>query len=180
VPYSPEYLRFRSNPMVLNQIAERTGGRVLAGTETGGQIYGEGRKPKESSRPVFDWFLMLLAMLVPLDVGLRRVQIDPRVLAEWLGLRRRKPRTTETIGALLQVKQKIKFEPEKKAKEKDLVSPPAAKAPRTRAKKEPGAPAQTAKEEPKAKKPEAPELKGLSTTERLLRMRKKWKKEDHE
>ena len=30
VPYSPEYLRFRSDPILLKQLAERTGGRVLS------------------------------------------------------------------------------------------------------------------------------------------------------
>src|SRR6185503_12841183 len=34
VPYSPEYLRFRSDPILLKSIAERTGGRVLGPGET--------------------------------------------------------------------------------------------------------------------------------------------------
>ncbi|MCY2968559.1 MAG: VWA domain-containing protein [Planctomycetota bacterium] len=29
IPYSPEYLRFRSNPLNLKEVAERTGGRIL-------------------------------------------------------------------------------------------------------------------------------------------------------
>jgi hypothetical protein len=29
VPYSPEYLRFKSDPLMLKQIADRTGGRLL-------------------------------------------------------------------------------------------------------------------------------------------------------
>ena len=45
------------------QIAERTGGRILTGNETGKEIYGTARHPKETSRSIVDWLLVLLACL---------------------------------------------------------------------------------------------------------------------
>ena len=62
VPYSPEYLRFRSNPIVLQDIAEKTGGTVLSKEHAVDEIYKTHRKPKQSSRPIFDWFLIALAL----------------------------------------------------------------------------------------------------------------------
>ena len=103
VSYSPEYLRFRANPIVLRDIAERTGGSELQTDQSPEElakiIYGN-RKPKRSSRPIFDWFLMGLACLLPMDVAIRRVQID----LAWIRklFRREKRESNATIGALLQ------------------------------------------------------------------------------
>lgn len=107
VPYSPEYLRFRSNPLELNSLAERTGGQVLTKDTTADDIYKTRREPKRSSKPVFDWFLIALACLVPLDVAVRRVQLDWTVIKGWLLLGRRKQPTTETMSALLKKKQEV-------------------------------------------------------------------------
>ena len=53
----------------VKQIAERTGGRVLSPSDI--DLFHPSRSTRESSRPVFDWFLIALACLIPLDVGLR-------------------------------------------------------------------------------------------------------------
>lgn len=102
VSYSPEYLRFRANPIVLREIAERTGGQELATDQStealSQQIFGD-RQQKRSSRPIFDWFLMALACMLPLDVALRRVQIDLSALRSLF--RRNKRESTETLGQLL-------------------------------------------------------------------------------
>ncbi|MBL8815054.1 MAG: VWA domain-containing protein [Planctomyces sp.] len=108
VSYSPEYLRFRSNPIVLNDIAARTGGKELDSgkelKELGEEIYGD-RKVKRSSRPIFDGLLMALACLFPLDVALRRVQLD----FGWIRtmFRREKKESTATLGTLLQKKGEV-------------------------------------------------------------------------
>jgi hypothetical protein len=106
VPYSPEFLRFRSNPIVLEEIAERTGGQRLDPENAAKVIYGR-RDPKQSSNPVFDWLLIVLAILVPLDVGIRRVQLDWYVIRSWFGLGSDKQSSTATMGALLQRKQGV-------------------------------------------------------------------------
>jgi uncharacterized membrane protein len=99
VPYSPEYLRFRSSPAVLQRIAEETGGRVLSGDEQGPDLYPAEREARRTSQAVHAVLLALLAFLMPIDAGVRRVQLD------WDGIIRRfrrgeAPRTA-TLGALL-------------------------------------------------------------------------------
>ena len=91
VPYSPEYLRFRSNPLVLKDIADKTGGDVLE--QRHGRRRNLSRTPQAeaSSRPIFDWFLIALACLFPLDVAFRRIQIDRHSLvtsSAWVAERR--------------------------------------------------------------------------------------------
>lgn len=105
VPYSPEYLRFRSDPVLLQQIAARTGGRVLSATET--DIFHPPRETRESSRPVFDWFIIVLACLLPLDVAMRRVQLDWSVIRGWFGAGKKAGDSTETMGALLGRKRRV-------------------------------------------------------------------------
>ncbi len=172
VPYSPEYLRFRSNPIVLSEIAQRTGGRVLSGDEKGEEIFVQERKPRESSSSVADWFLLLLACLVPLDVGVRRIQLDWYVIRGWLRLGRRAIPSGETLGALLRRKKEIVFVPGEKEKARRL---PAAGLRLKRGEAKRKAPP---REEmvPEAK-PEAAAAQQPSTTERLLAIKKKWKKE---
>jgi uncharacterized membrane protein len=97
VPYSAEYLRFQSDPLLLREIAARTGGRVLAAAST--EIFSPTRDPRESSRPVFDWFLLALCGLLPLDVGLRRIQLDREALRAWF--RPREAAGRATLDALL-------------------------------------------------------------------------------
>ncbi len=106
VPYSPEFLRFRSNPIILEDIAERTGGQKLSLENAAEVIYGR-RDPKLSSSPVFDWFLIALAVLVPLDVGIRRIQLDWYVVKGWLKIGPEHKTSTATMGALLQRKQDV-------------------------------------------------------------------------
>jgi Ca-activated chloride channel homolog len=104
VPYSAEYLRFRSDPLVLKQIAERTGGRLLDANTA--DIFHPARTTRESSRPIFDWFLLALCCLIPLDVGIRRVQLDWEAIRGWF--RPRQTESTETMGALLARKGQVK------------------------------------------------------------------------
>ncbi|HYE05028.1 MAG TPA: VWA domain-containing protein [Planctomycetota bacterium] len=104
VPYSAEYLRFRSDPFLLRRIAERTGGRELTGDEDGAALYDVPRQRRASSRPIFDLLLVLLACLLPLDVAVRRVQIDWSAIAARLRGRRAAP--TATMSALLGAKQR--------------------------------------------------------------------------
>jgi uncharacterized membrane protein len=115
IPYSPEYLRFRSNPLVLDEVMNKTGGKTLdlAGDLPPGavseQVFPpqEQRIPRRSSQPIDDWFLIALACLVPLDVGIRRVQIDFRQVLSWLGLAGRSQTSGQTMGALLERKREV-------------------------------------------------------------------------
>jgi len=101
VPYSPEYLRFRSDPVLLERIADGTGGRLLNGTETGEDLFNADREVRRQTRPITDWFLWALAILLPLDVAVRRVRIDWRELWGRLTGRGRPGGSTQTLGSLL-------------------------------------------------------------------------------
>ena len=107
LPYSAEYLRFRSDPIVLKGVAAATNGRVLDGDpEAMKTLFTDDREPKKSSRPIFDWLLLALAVGVPLDVAVRRVQLDGSVVRGWF--KREKlgsSGSTPALGALLERKQ---------------------------------------------------------------------------
>lgn len=109
VSYSPEYLRFQSNPIVLREIVERTGGRVLRGDETGRELFIEDRASRRSTLPVFDWFLIALVCLIPVDVAVRRIQIDWGLIFARLkpGSRAKTGPATATLGSLLATKQAV-------------------------------------------------------------------------
>jgi len=92
VAFSPEYMRFRSDPAALRHIADVTGGRILQGTEQPRDVFPTERERRTSSRPVFDLLLVFLACLIPLDVAVRRIQVDMHTLRGLFGLDRREAR----------------------------------------------------------------------------------------
>jgi len=165
--YSPEYLRFRSDPITLRQIAERTGGRVLSGQESGKDLFAIPRVPKETSKSILDLLLILLACLIPLDVGVRRVQLDWSVIRGWFGAGR-KTESTETLGALLRLKEKVR--------ESTGSSSSGTGVPPVRFKAEPKRTSDTpmpTPPKPVAKEATSEQGAPLSTTERLLAMKRK-------
>ncbi|MGD1000617.1 MAG: glutamine amidotransferase [Candidatus Brocadiia bacterium] len=172
VPYSPEYLRFRSSTPTLELIAQRTGGRMLTGSETSQDIFLKDRQLRRSSRPVMDWFLILLACLIPLDVGIRRVQLDLDVLKGMLRFGRLKGESGTTLGALLRRKQEIKFAPEEPGEKRLPGHLPAGIGIPERRKA--ARPAEEAAPKPAAGQPPAEER---PMTQRLLEIKKKWKKD---
>jgi uncharacterized membrane protein len=102
VSYSAEYLRFRSDPIILKQIQERTEGQLLASDSTADDVFGD-RLPKSSTRPVFDWLLISLAILLPIDVAVRRVHVE-WFLVQSLIFRRESNHQPTTLGSLLATK----------------------------------------------------------------------------
>lgn len=166
VAYSPEYLRFRSNPIVLEEIAKKTGGRLLTPDATGQDVFKKEQGPRQRSRPIFDWFLIALAILVPLDVGVRRVQLDWYVIRAWFGIGK-KQKSTETLVALLRRKQDVALDIEAKRAETPMPAPTRVVRPVTPVTpKTPTAPQQP----PPASEPgDAPK----STTGRLLAAKKR-------
>lgn len=83
VPYPKEFRTVRDNRALLEQIAARTGGRVLAlGPTTGIDAFArEGLPVPESARRVWDLLAILAAVLFLLDVAVRRIAVD------WAGAR---------------------------------------------------------------------------------------------
>ncbi|MCA9039472.1 MAG: VWA domain-containing protein [Planctomycetaceae bacterium] len=106
-PYDTEYMEFQSKTTILRRIAEKTSGKELTGTPVAEEIF-DRRESRESSQPIFDWFLLALACLVPLDVAVRRIQIDWYLVSSWFSWGSRKSESTATMGTLLDRKQQLK------------------------------------------------------------------------
>lgn len=107
VPYSAEYLNFSSNPLILREIAEITKGKILTGNETGKEIFPAIREERENSNPIFNIFLIIIAILIPLDVGVRRIQIDFGAILAYYKKSSKKGTSTKTLGALLKRKEGV-------------------------------------------------------------------------
>ena len=104
VSYSAEYLRFRSDPIMLKQIQERTGGQRLNANSPADAVFGD-RLPRSSTRPVFDWLLISLAILLPIDVAVRRIHVDWALVRSLLFRGDMNENQTTTLGSLLATKQ---------------------------------------------------------------------------
>ena len=171
VSYSPEYLRFRSNRPTLQEIADKTGGKMLSGDPTKDAIYTRGRAPKRSSKPIFDWFLIALAILVPLDVAIRRIQIDFASIWKTLTLQRRAP-STATMGALLERKQSVSAALQSRKSERTMPISTSNVPPRSSSSR-PATPTAQSQTQSTPSAPSGHEVKPTSTTERLLALKRK-------
>lgn len=178
VPYSPEYLRFRSNPMVLNDLSKRTVGQNLTDQDATKTIFETRRKPRMSSLPIFDWFLITLACLIPLDVAIRRIQIDMHVIKSLFGLNKTAGASGQLMGALLERKRTVGSTLDAKREGARKVSKrPVTGAGRTIPSSKSGATRTNApKPEPQSEKSQ----ENMSTTERLLALKRKRSDEDEE
>lgn len=107
VSYSPEYTRFRSNPVTLQKIANETDGESLVVDSAAEKIYKTRREEKKSTSPVFDWFLVVLACLIPFDVALRRIQVDWYTIKSLFGFGGARESATKTMNTLLERKKKV-------------------------------------------------------------------------
>jgi len=119
--------------------------------------------PKETSKSIVDWLLVLLACLIPLDVGVRRVQLDWGVIRGWF-VRSKKTESTETLGALLKLKEKVRETTDAGRKPAPNILSPVSPRPAP----QPAPPKKSTVAEA-THEPEPP----ASTTERLLAMKRK-------
>lgn len=79
VPYSPEYRQRSANPALLEAIARATGGQVL---ETPGAVFRHDLRAVQHAREIGLPLLLLAALLLPLDIGVRRLGLRRRDFAE--------------------------------------------------------------------------------------------------
>ena len=81
VPYSPEYRDLEANPHLLERVAAVTNGRVLSSPS---EAFGQGLPPAHGHVPMAWWLLMAAALLLPLDIALRRLNISLSEAKAWL------------------------------------------------------------------------------------------------
>ncbi|MCA8998984.1 MAG: VWA domain-containing protein [Planctomycetaceae bacterium] len=173
VSYSPEYLKFTSNWNTLREVMDETQGQELTIESKAEDIYNR-RLPKQSSQPIFDYFLLALALLIPLDVAVRRVQIDWTALQQALGLGR-KATTTQTMGALLAKKQQVSSQ--LKTKEERAMRPSGSMPPYQTGGRRSDAPKPASPTKPTESKPTSASAP-TTTTSRLLDAKRRRQQDD--
>jgi len=78
--YSPEYGTLKTNPQLLSQIAEISGGRTfdVTAVEEAGAVFERYRPGTKTSQPIWPWLVGLAIILLPLDIAVRRLAITNR------------------------------------------------------------------------------------------------------
>ena len=74
--YSPEYQRYDADPALLAELAQMTNGRNLR--DLTGAAFEHSLPSQATTRPIWPWLLLAAVLLLPLDVGVRRVVITRR------------------------------------------------------------------------------------------------------
>jgi len=117
--YSPEY-RLPAGGQdldLLNDLADLTGGGSLAGRPEA--VYAHNVRASRAALPLWPWLLALAAILLPLDVGVRRLVLtaaDLRRVRAWLDARlgrlspAREALRTEQIDRLLAARERARSE----------------------------------------------------------------------
>jgi uncharacterized membrane protein len=142
VPYSPEFADLETNPALLHRLAEITGGKEYAeGDEEkvakSGDIFRDAPKTVRTLLPFWFWLVFAAGVLLVLDVGIRRVSVEPAevrttAVAAWKKLRSKAARPevqSEGLGRLLRVKEAVgeQIEQERTGRRFDpTAAPPAA------------------------------------------------------
>jgi hypothetical protein len=97
--YSPEYLHLTADPGFLANLAAATGGHVLELQQDSAEIYRHDlAAPRAAAQPGWPILLMLAALLLPVDIAVRRLVVTRsdwqhagRRVAEWVGRYRPQP-----------------------------------------------------------------------------------------
>jgi secreted protein with Ig-like and vWFA domain len=113
--YSPEYHNLQPEPQALARLSAMAGGGVIQ--DDAQSIFSHDLAATSASRPVWPWLLAAAAILLPLDVAVRRLALSRQDLSRFrerlsdrLIPARRKgppPMRSERIDALLQAKQRV-------------------------------------------------------------------------
>ena len=81
VPYSPEYKQLEGSADLLEGLAAITGGSVLSNPS---ESFGPGLPPAYGDVPLTWWLLMAVAIPLPFDVALRRLNLSHTEAWAWL------------------------------------------------------------------------------------------------
>ena len=185
VNYSPEFSETEPNLSRLQRLAEAGGGKVLNPAAPAVNPFLHDRQKTFQPRDLWEWLLKLAIVLFPLDVAVRRIQIDreellsvTRTLRRWLLLGRgaaRPPGADESLSALLARREQVRAEKTAVAPQPDLFRPQkegtvAEQVPKPTAT---ATPAATSKQSPEAGAKPAEGGPAASTASRLLEAKRR-------
>ncbi len=118
INYSPEFAATEPNNNLLRRLAESGGGKVLDPDNPADNTFLLNRKETYQPRDLWEWLLKACVLLFPLDVGVRRIQLDKeemrrawRQLLRWILFWRgvpREPEAEESLAALLARREKVR------------------------------------------------------------------------
>jgi hypothetical protein len=88
--YSPEYAALEADPEYLDHLADLGGGQVL---EEPGRAFAHTLEGQGTTRELWPYLLAMAALLLPIDIGVRRLALNRRDLERaWAWLKARVPR----------------------------------------------------------------------------------------
>jgi Mg-chelatase subunit ChlD len=130
--YSPEYRSLESDPDALYQLTLAAHGQVA--TDNPADAFAHTRAAPLATRPIWPWLLLIAALLLPFDVGVRRLAIDWRDLQKAWGVIRMRPQAkrlasaamparSERMTTLFEAKQRTRVE---RAERSEPIEPPPA------------------------------------------------------
>ena len=118
INYSPEFNAAESNLNLLHRLAQSGDGKLLDLSNPGDSPFLHDRKKTFQPRDLWQWLLGCAIILFPIDVGVRRIQLDPDEMRRaWRWLRRRvffwkgAPRpaaSDESLAALLSRREQVR------------------------------------------------------------------------
>lgn len=166
ISYSPEYGLKQNGESFLQELVTAGGGRLISEPAS---VFGGGLPHKWEEQDISDLLLMLAAILWPLDIAVRRVQLSLSLVQRWRELRasrRSAPAVSETRSRVLsglQTKKGVVMEKKKAAPER-VVPVEEKRISSLQAESKPKA------ESPKAEPPQATNYEAFN---RLLEAKKK-------
>ena len=108
--HSPEFAESRPNLARLKRLAEVGGGRLLSRDFGADNPFEHDRRETFQPVDLWEWLLKFAVLLFPVDVGVRRIQIDREEWSRWMaGLmrvlifwrRKKSPKREESLASLL-------------------------------------------------------------------------------
>lgn len=134
IPYPAEYRSFRPNTALLERVSQETGGQALTDPA---QAIRPVSEPGFSVRELWSLFVMIAALLLPLDVAARRIALPlGEIVAKawaWMRRQRETPAPTTHVDQLRRAKER--------AAKPDVVSSATTAVPAERAPERPATPA---------------------------------------
>ncbi len=118
INYSPEFTVAEPNRSLLQRLADSTGGRVLDPDNPADNTFLYDRQKTYQPRDLWEWLLRMCILLFPLDVAVRRIQLDrDEVARAWRRIRHRvlfwqgvprEPEAEESLAALLARREQVR------------------------------------------------------------------------